>query len=105
MLIKDFKEVVRVGSGWPASLDVFPICGHESQGVAAQAFTYRGPNDTGYIQFRKATAMPAVALLAFRYEDTQLPHGWKDSELLWDSRSVGEQNDNKGGKHVRHRVD
>lgn len=80
-------ECVRLGSEFPHSLDVCRIGGHESYGVFAVAYTYMMDSEKGYVQVRKHSKVNEIALFAFRWPQ-ELPEHWKDSTVLWDSRSA-----------------
>ena len=86
MTIKDFKSI-RVGSGWPALLDIKSTGMHESYGVMAIAYPCRTnePKDTHVVQFRVNRKTNEVALITFLFDDMALPDGWEDSELIYDS--------------------
>lgn len=83
MELKDFEHV-RVGSGFPACVDVKRIGAHESYGVMAVAYTYQIGDDENYVQVRRSKDN-RIAVLSLKFK-MGLPEGWEDSEILWDSR-------------------
>jgi len=85
--IKDF-DGVRCGSGFPASIDVEPIDGHECYGVLASAFTYTAEGAENFVQVRKHNEHQLVALFAFGGPDMEMSEFWSDSTVLWDSRNA-----------------
>lgn len=90
MDIINFSNRVRMGSAYPAIIDIEKIGDHESVGgIMATAFTYRSGADKGFIQIRKDNDFDRIALFAFVYDEgeTDIPDGWKDSTVIWDSRS------------------
>jgi hypothetical protein len=86
--IKDF-DYFRAGSKFPACLDIQKISTHECYGVFAQVFTHQPNKGANFAQLRKNTDFDAVALFSFLNEEmeNELPYGWKNSIVLWDSRS------------------
>ena len=89
MDIKNF-DIVRCGSGWPASVDVRPIATHESYGVFAEAYLYRRSGEENFVQLQKHNADPVVAMFSFKWEGTELPRYWENSTVIWDSRYSSE---------------
>ncbi len=84
-------ESVRLGSTWPACVDVRRLGMCEENGVYVETWTYSGTDkkDANFSQLRKHNSEPKVALFCFRWSDSErelLPDSWKDSSVLWDSR-------------------
>lgn len=79
MEIRNFDRV-RIGSGYPAVLDISPIEGHESYGIAARFYDAVLDEDFQVELRRKENDL---ALFLFRYGDMELPNYWQDSELVW----------------------
>ena len=90
MEITNFDRV-RVGGGFPGSLDIESIGDHESYGVFATAYTCRPDGSNGYAQVRKHNKESLVALFSFLLGDLEIPDEWADSVVLWDSRSSVEE--------------
>ena len=84
MELKDFSQV-RVGSGYPACVDVSKIQGHENDGV--MAVTYVFEHDEHRVELRRLKYQ--IALFTFKYDDMELPGDWKNSELLWAYEKIG----------------
>jgi len=76
---------VRLGSSWPACVDVSPISGHECYGVKAVAWAHTFKGDTNFVQIRKHNKEKQIALFSFKFE-LELDEFWQDSTVLWDSR-------------------
>jgi len=78
MDITNFRHV-RVGSGYPAVLDVSPIGSHESEGVYASFPVVSNGLPRAELRYKEGT----YALFVFRYANMDYPEWWKDSELVW----------------------
>ena len=88
MNITSFDNV-RLGSKWPATIDVRRITGHEEQGVLAEVYLNNSIEPEHFAQLRKHKRDAVVALFSFRYKETEsecMPDFWKDSIIIWDSR-------------------
>lgn len=94
MQITNFNYV-KVGRGL-SSIDVYPVNGHENNGVVAMTCGERRSLQTtntdpeGFIQLRKLNKSPCwVALFSFNISPNvvRLPDGWEESVVLWDSRN------------------
>ena len=87
--ISNFKRI-RVGSGFPAVIDVEPIDNfHESLGVIGMVYPQRfddGSNlPAGWVEIRKRDDV--IAIITSRYDMfADLPEYWKDSELIYSSK-------------------
>ena len=84
-------ERVRLGSKWPACVDVSRLGLHEENGVYVETWTYSGidKGDSSFSQLRKHNSEKKVALFCFGWSDAEheiLPDDWKHSSVLWDSR-------------------
>lgn len=87
MEIRDFSGRIRIGHGFPSTIDVEPINGHEVFGVKATCFTYKGIEDRQYVQFRKHNKDEIVGLFAFSHDEVNVPECWENSTVIWDSRT------------------
>ena len=84
-------ESVRLGSAWPACVDVKRLGTHEENGVYVETWLYSGTDKgaSNFSQLRRHTSEKKVALFCFGWSDAEheiLPDNWKDSRVLWDSR-------------------
>jgi hypothetical protein len=90
--IKNFLRI-RVGSGYPACLDIESIGNHESYGIYAIStlpWTSDLHHEGGYVQLRQLED-GTVALFAFRFADMAVPASWSEACILWDSRNEGKE--------------
>lgn len=70
-----------IGSNKFSSLQIFPIHGHEHDGIYATIFDF--PADDGkFLQLRKKGKYYAIFMS--EYPDVQIPEYWQDSELILD---------------------
>jgi hypothetical protein len=72
---------VSVGTNKFSSIQVFPIRGHEHNGIYATIFDF-STNDGKLLQLRRKGNY--YALFMSEYNDTVLPEYWQDSELILD---------------------
>ena len=84
-------ERVRIGSAWPACVDVTRLGTHEENGVYAETWLHSETDKGGsnFSQLRRHNSENKVALFCFRWDDSEhelLPDHWKNSCVLWDSR-------------------
>jgi len=84
--ISEFKRL-RIGSNFPATLDISPIDGHESDGLYAQG-NYRRERDNhgSFFQVRRHNRYDLMALFAFSTDKIDVPNFWRNSKVVWDSR-------------------
>ena len=84
-------ESVRLGSAWPACVDVKRLGTHEENGVYVETWLYSGTDKgaSNFSQLRRHNSEKKVSLFCFGWSDAEheiLPDNWKDSSVLWDSR-------------------
>ncbi len=81
----DFDHV-RVGSGWPAILDIEPIEGHEALGIQATFYTPTAGRARGLQRAELRRLGDQVRLFLWQFPDSaNMPEEWeKGSELLWE---------------------
>ena len=77
--IRDFDRL-RVGQTYPCCLDISKISDHESYGVYAMTSV----SSSNRVELRQKAG--EVALFTFKYNETELPEWWKDSELIWSNQ-------------------
>lgn len=80
-------ETLRIGGCFPTTMDVTMLRAFDTHGVMATVFTHKSGDDQGYSQLRKRDAHPQIGLFVFAYDDAEVPEHWKDSVVIWDSRT------------------
>ena len=83
MDIINFTEGFRVGE-YPACLGIRPLGYTDGAGVYALAY-----DDSFAHRIELRRRDDTVALFVFRYDDTDLPEWWTDSEMLWTNQKGG----------------
>lgn len=74
-------DSVSVGSNFLSSVQIYPIRGHEHDGIMVQFFDYTaGLECEKFLQLRKKENY--YCLFMSEYYDVTLPEFWQDSELI-----------------------
>lgn len=87
MDITNFSEPIRVGSSWPAVVDIKKLYEkeHEECGVVASAYFYRPAMESGYLKVLLDEVHSVVYLVNSRYNEP-LPEQYRGLSVLYSSK-------------------